>query len=178
MVPQARMTPRCMIAMRSHIVCATSSVCVDMIVWPRRVYRGRDPERARCLRIEAHHRIIDDDHLGLVDERARDDELLPHAVAVALHQLVTPFLEVEECEQLSPATFDFRPRLAVQARDEAKELDARKLLVDERPVRDESQLLLRRNGFGGQVDAGDAHGAGRRSQNSCDERSVVVFPLR
>ena len=45
----ARITPPCMIAMRSHIASATSSVCVDiMIVLPRRVY-----SRNRSLRMRA-----------------------------------------------------------------------------------------------------------------------------
>ena len=89
--------------MRSHIVSATSSVCVDiMIVWPRlRVFAEQILENARRLRVEADHRLVDDDHLGPVHERARDDELLPHAVAVALDQLVAPLLEIEQREQLA-----------------------------------------------------------------------------
>src|SRR3954469_5148948 len=52
-------------------------------------------ENACRLRVESHHRLVDDDHLGPMHERARDDELLTHAMAVALHQLVAPLLEIE-----------------------------------------------------------------------------------
>src|SRR6185436_7710248 len=96
-------------------------------------------ERASRLGIETHHRLIHDDHFGLVHERARYDELLAHAVAVALDQLVTPLLEIEECQQLAATTFDLGTGLAVQARDEAQKFDTRELLVDERSVGNESQ---------------------------------------
>src|ERR1700694_5080635 len=41
-------------------------------------------QNSRCLWIESDHRLVDDDHVGAMDERARDDELLSHAVTVAL----------------------------------------------------------------------------------------------
>ena len=113
-----------MIAMRSHIVSATSSVCVDiMIVWPRFTYsRNRSLRILRRLRIEPDHRLVDDDDVRTVHERARDDELLPHAVAVALDQLVAPFLEIEQRQQLARAVLDLVALLPVQAGDEAQEL--------------------------------------------------------
>ena len=63
----------------------------------------------RGLRIESDHRLVDDDHLGPVHERARDDELLPHAVAVALDELVALVLEIEQRQQLARAVLDLRP---------------------------------------------------------------------
>ena len=63
-------------------------------------------------------------------------------MAVALHELVAPLLEVEQREQLARAVLDLRPVLVVQAGDEAQELGAGELLVDERAVGDESEPLL------------------------------------
>src|SRR5215212_51224 len=60
-------------------------------------------QNARCFWIESNHWLVDDDDIGLVNERARDDELLPHSVAVALDQLVAPFIEIEECQQFTTA---------------------------------------------------------------------------
>ena len=156
-VPQARITPPWMIAdavaqrlrhlervRRHHDRVAATRVLAEQIL-----------EDARRLGIEPDHRLVDDDHLGPMHERARDDQLLPHAVAVALHQLVAPLLEVEQREQLARAVLDLRPFLIVQAGDEAQELRARELLVDERPVGDEAELALRGDRIGGDVDAAD-----------------------
>src|SRR5207248_4216042 len=79
----------------------------------QRVRRHHDRVAAACilskqiledlcrLWIQSHHRLVDDDDVGAMHERARDDELLPHAMAVALDQLVAPFLEVEQRKELS-----------------------------------------------------------------------------
>ena len=118
-------------------------------------------ENARRLRVETDHRLVDDDHLGAMHERARDDELLPHAVAVALDELVAPLLEIEQRQQLARAMLDLRPFLVVQARDEAQELRAGQLLVDEGSIRDEPEPALRRDRIADQIDAADADRAAR-----------------
>ena len=125
-------------------------------------------ENARRFRIEADHRLVDDDHLGAMHERARDDQLLAHAVAVALDQLVAPLLEIEQREQLARAVLDLRPVLVVQPGDEAQELGARQLLVDERAVGNEAELALRGDRIGDDIDAADVHGAARRPQDAGD----------
>src|SRR4029079_5861037 len=53
-------------------------------------------EDARRLGVEPDHRLVDDDDFRTVYERAGDDQLLAHTVAVALDELVAPFLEVEQ----------------------------------------------------------------------------------
>jgi hypothetical protein len=116
-------------------------------------------ERARRFRVQADHRLVDDDDLRLVHERARDDELLPHAMAVTLDELIAPLLEIEQRQQLSPSALDVGAALPVQPRDEAQELDAGELLVDERAVGDEAELLLRGHRIISEIDAGDAHRA-------------------
>ena len=100
-------------------------------------------EDLRRLRVEPDHRLVHDDHFGPVHERARDDQLLPHAVAVALDELVAPILEIEQRQQLARAMLDLRPVLIVQAGDESQELRAGQLLIDEGAVGDESEPLLR-----------------------------------
>ena len=74
-----------------------------------------------------------------VDERARDNQLLPHPMAVALDQLVAPRLEIKEGEQLARALLDLGPGLPVEAGHESQELRAAQLLINERPIRDESR---------------------------------------
>src|SRR5438034_3521406 len=96
-------------------------------------------ENARGLRIETHHRLVHDDHLGTMHERARDDEFLPHAVAVALDQLLTPLLEVEQREQLPGTVLDVRTFLVVESCHETEKLDPGELLVYERAIRDEAE---------------------------------------
>jgi len=69
----------------------------DRVAAPR-VFLEEILEDARRLGVEADHRLVDDDDFRTVHERAGDDELLAHAVAVALDHLVSPRLEVEQRE--------------------------------------------------------------------------------
>src|SRR6266550_2200739 len=87
-------------------------------------------ENACRLRIEPDHRLVDDDHFRPVDECTRDDQLLPHPVAVALDELVTPLLEIEQRHQLAPTMLDVVTILTVEASDKAQELGAGEFLVD------------------------------------------------
>src|SRR5581483_10717690 len=89
-------------------------------------------------------------------------------VAVALDQLIAPLLEVEYGEQLARAFLDVRATLAEQAGDEAQELGAGQLLVDEWPVRNESEDRLGGDGVGDDVDAGNAHRARGRAEDARD----------
>ena len=136
-----------MIAMRSHSASAASSVCVLIrIVWPRRTY---SLNRSRRILIDLGSSPTCGSSTTITCGRCtnadRDDQLLPHAVRVALDQLVAPLLEVEERHQLARAVLDLGTLLAVQPRDEAQELRAGELLVDERPVGNEAELRLRRD---------------------------------
>ena len=75
-----------------------------------------------------------------MDERARDYELLPHPVAVALDQLVSPLLEIEQRHQLSSPVLELVTVLPVKPADEAQEFSAGKLLVNEGTVRNKPKL--------------------------------------
>jgi hypothetical protein len=99
-------------------------------------------QQSRALRVEADHRLVHHDHLGLMNQCARDDELLPHAMAVRLGELVLPGREVEEPEQFVHPPLDDRALLAVERRDEAQELRAGELVVDKRAIGNESHPRL------------------------------------
>src|SRR5262249_29519063 len=53
-----------------------------------------------------------------------------------------------------------------ESRHEAQKLRAGQLLVDERPVRDETQLALRRDRIGGDIDPADLHRSARCLEDS------------
>ena len=109
-------------------------------------------------------------------ERARDDELLTHAVAVALHELVAPLLEIEEREQLAGTMLHLEPALIVQAGDKPKELRARELLVDEGPIGDEAELRFRRARVNDDVDARDLDAPRGRPQYAGDHPEGCRLP--
>src|SRR5204863_9323316 len=72
-------------------------------------------QNLRGLWIEADHGLIYDDDFRPMHERAGDDQLLPHAMAVALDELVPPLLEIEQREQLARTMFHLLTMLLVQA---------------------------------------------------------------
>jgi len=125
-------------------------------------------EESRRFGIEPDHRFIDDDAFGAVNQRARDDELLAHAVAVRLDQLVFPARQLEDFEELRDTPLDDVPLLPVQACDEPQELRAGELVVDERPVRDEAEPHLGGERIPVDVVAAEQDAALRRPQNSGD----------
>src|SRR5688500_50726 len=139
----------------------------DRVAAPR-VLAEQVLQDSRGLRIETDHRLIDDDHVGFVNERAGDDELLAHAVTVALDELVPPFVEIEERQQLATAMLDLLSVLAVESGDETKKLRAGELLVDERPVGNEAQNRFCFHGLPGDVDSSNANSTAARSKNSGD----------
>src|SRR5688572_9080869 len=91
-------------------------------------------EDSRRLRIQTHHGLVHDDHFGSMHERAGDDQLLPHAVAVALDELIPPLVEIEERQQLARAMLHLRSFLIEQTGDESQEFASRQLFIDEWPV--------------------------------------------
>src|SRR4051812_34359568 len=99
-------------------------------------------------------------------ERAGDDQLLPHAVAIALHELVRPIIEIEQRHELAAAVVDLVAVLPVQPGNESKKLRARQLLVDERTVRNKSELRFRGERILGKIDAGEVDGPGSRLENA------------
>src|SRR6266566_880634 len=99
-------------------------------------------QQSRRLGVEAHHGLVHDDALRPVDEGARDDQLLAHAVTVGFYQLVLPAGQLEHVEQLGDAPLDGVPFLTVQRGHEAQELDPGELVVHERPIGNEAESHL------------------------------------
>ncbi len=58
-------------------------------------------------RVEAHHRLIDDNQLRLVNQSRADQDLLTHTVRVALDQFVLPRCELKKLEKAVRPRFDF-----------------------------------------------------------------------
>src|SRR5688572_1900471 len=145
-----------------------------------RVFAKEILQHLRRLRIEPDHGLVDDDHLGTVEKRARDDELLPHAVAVALHQLILPFEQVEEGEELTQSPLHRLAALVVQAGDESEKFRAGELLINERSVRDEAELRFGRDRIHRDVDAGDTDRPRGRLENPGDhpERRRLARAVR
>ena len=125
-------------------------------------------EQAGALGIEAHHRLVHHDDLGLVHQRAGDDQLLPHPVAVRFGELVLPAAQLEQLEQLVDPALDDRSFLSIQRRREAEELRTGQLVVDEGPVGNVPQPSLGHQRMALNVFARDVHGAGASAQDSRD----------
>jgi hypothetical protein len=103
-----------------------------------------------------------------VHQRARDDQLLPHSVAVRFGQLIFPPGQLEQLEQLVNAALHNRSLLAVEGRRKAEELRSCELIVDERTVRDETEASLGLERPAVDVDASDFHSPAGGAQNSGD----------
>src|SRR3954471_14118481 len=75
---------------------------------------------------------------------------------------------------------DLRTALLVQSRDEAEELRAGELLVDERPVGDEAELRFGRARVANDVDPGDLDSAGARAKDARNhpQRRRLPSPVR
>src|SRR5688500_11715039 len=113
-------------------------------------------------------------------ERARDDELLPHAMTVRIDEFVAPVLEVEETEQFAPTMFYLSALLAVQTGDKAEELHPGELLIDERPVGNEAQPSLCLVRPLDDIDATDPHAPRRGTEDPRNhaQRRRLAGPVR
>ncbi len=89
-------------------------------------------------------------------------------MAVALDQLVGPFLEIEQRHQLATAVLDLVAILSVQASHEAEKLGPGQLFVDERAVGNEAQLRFRGERILSEIDSREMDAPRRRLENSRD----------
>src|SRR6266542_659278 len=123
-------------------------------------------EDACRFRIQSDHWLVNNDHVRLVNERAGDDQLLPHSVAVALDQLVAPFVEIEQRQQLPASAIDVPSVLVEEPAYESEEFCAGELFIDERAVRDVAEYPLGGDRIACYVHASDSDGAGGRKENT------------
>ena len=89
-------------------------------------------------------------------------------MAVALDQLVGPFLQIEQRHQLATAVLDLVAVLAVQSRHEAEEFRAGELFVDERTVGNETEFRFCGERILGEIDSREVNGARGRLEDSRD----------
>ena len=68
------------------------------------------PQEVARLRVEAGGGLVEQQQLGLVDERARDREPALHAARQRVDEVVAPVGELHELEQLLGPLADLRPR--------------------------------------------------------------------
>src|SRR5438128_6327482 len=111
-----------------------------------------------------------------MDERARDYELLPHPVAVALDQLVSPLLEIEQRHQLSSPVLELVTVLPVKSANEAQEFSPGELLVNEWAVGNEAELRFRSEWIFGEIDSREMNAAGGGLQDSRDHAQCGCLP--
>ena len=123
-----------MTPMRSASSWAMSSECVERnTVAPRlRLVAQQVLEQADAARVEADGRLIDDQHLRLVQQRRGEDGALPHAVRVVLRQVVDERVQAEQLDHLVDAARRLGVGHAVHVGDELQELAAGEFLVEER----------------------------------------------
>ena len=129
---------------RSHISCATSSVCVLIrMATPRSLILRKTSLISRAPRgSRPTIGSSTSDRARPVQERGAHHQPLLHAVREALDQLVLPAPELEQLEHLAHAIADRRLVEPVEAAVKAQELAGRQLLVDERPIGDEAERRL------------------------------------
>ena len=83
----------------------------------RRAERGVEPDGG----------LVQEENLGVVDQRAREGHLLLHAVAVALDQVAGRVVQVEQAQQLACAALGLLLGHAIEPGHEAQELPAASL---------------------------------------------------
>ena len=92
--------------------------------------------------VEAGERLVEDDQLGIVHQRAGERHLLPHAAGKSLAALMCVRLEAEPADQFARARFRRLRVDAPEPGDEFEILERRELVVDHRLVRQPSGDLL------------------------------------
>ena len=137
-MPQATILPRWMMAIRSHISSATSSVCVLISTVPPRCANSRKMSfSSRALlgsrpTIGSSTTITSGRWISAL-------EMISFCRMPWLYDSVSSSFqrrELEQLEQLVDPPLDDRALLPVQRRDEPQELGAGELVVDERAGRE------------------------------------------
>ena len=154
-VPSAISRPPAMTPMRSAMRSATSRMCVVMMTVPpaRDALAQHVLDLARGAGVEAGQRLVEDDQPRVVDQRAGERHLLPHALGEALAALVRVRRKPEPVDQLVGARLGERRLDAPEAGDEFEIFERRQLVVDHRLVGHPGHDALGRDRIGERVDA-------------------------
>ena len=114
---------------------------------------------ARVVRIEAHHRLVDHEHLGVVQQRGRDRDALPRAVREAVDGLAQIRFEIETRDQFLRGLGETRLLHAKHLPREAQHFPRRELVVEERKIRHVGETATRFEGLRLNVETRDARRA-------------------
>ena len=117
-------------------------------------------------RIEAGGRLVEEQHLRVVDERVGEAQALLHAAGQALDVRVALVAEVDEVEEVADHPPPPGGRDAVAAGEEVEVLPDLHVVVDPEDVRHEAEDATGGVGVPADVDPGDLGVAGRR----CEQR--------
>ena len=162
-VPSRTIRPSSMIARRSQSWSASSRYCVvRKTVVPRALMRRTSSQTvSRLAGSRPGGRLVEEQDLGLVDERRREVQAALHPAGVALDAAVGGVLELDEREQLLARARRACARRARTAGPAGRAARARSgagrgpASCSATPI-----LLARAVGVAGDVDAGDARAAG------------------
>ena len=132
----------------------------------------------RVHRVEPHHRLVDDENLRIVQQRARDDEPLLGAVRKILRELEPVVVEMKSLEQLAGAPLDRRAIHAENIADKLHEFRRRQLVVEEGEIRHVGEQCLRLRRLAVHVEAPNPHLAGARPEQPGEHPDRRRFPRR
>ncbi len=110
------------------------------------------PQRQAALRVEAGGRLVQEQHGGAVEDRARDHQPLGHPAGEREHRRLGPLGQLELLEQLVGGARDSRRGDAEQAAVEVEVLPHRQLAVQGVRLRDCPEQLLGQRRVGDNVD--------------------------
>ena len=89
----------------------------------------RRPQLAGADRVDADRRFVEEHHLGIVQEAARDVQALAHAARVALDPLALTSAQPDQLQQLRDASLPRARRHAVELGEIAQVVERRDPLV-------------------------------------------------
>jgi hypothetical protein len=117
--------------------------------------RDLAPHLGAHLRVQTRGRLVEEEHLWVVDERHRDVQPSLHPPGVAAGDAVGRLGQTEALEQLRDPLLEYLAAHAVEVALETEVLTPRRLDVDPRALRDDADRPPDPVGLRRGVDAGD-----------------------
>jgi hypothetical protein len=120
-----------------------------------RAFSEQVAHESGALRVEADHRLVYHQRVGAMKHGRADYDALAHPVRVSFGPFVAPVPDAEHREEALGSSLDLRCRHPIQTTYKLQKLPARELVVDERGVRNVSDVSLRLFRFFADVVVGD-----------------------
>ena len=165
-VPSATIRPALMIPTRSASWSASSRYCVvrKTVVPSSRRRRTSSHSVIRLAGSSPVVGLVEEQHLGRVDQRHREVEPPAHAARVGADAAVRRLAEADALDQVGGALGDLARRDAVQRRLELHQLAAGHEHVERGLLQGDADALAHQVRLGGDVVAGDERAAAGRAQ--------------